>query len=148
TAFPLAERQLAERLEVNERHAGSGQGDLRGLAGPRQRAHVRGGRAIAAQGLAERARLLAAEVGECDVLGALEATHLVPFRLPVSREQQPHVVAPIAWRAARRRASVSSWPSNASTSKSGGDAVLPVTASRVSWARSTSFKPTAAVCSR
>src|SRR5437899_1841955 len=147
-ALPRAERELTELLDVDERHAGAGQRDLGGLPRPRQWAHVRRDRPIPAQGLAEGAGLSAAGVGERDVGAALEASHLVPQRLAVTREQQPHVDGPMAWRAAVRRASVSSRPSSARTSNRGGDAALPVTARRVSWARSTSLRPRAAVCSR
>src|SRR2546429_3697330 len=46
---------------------------------------------IPAQGLAEGVGLSAAGVGERDVGAALQASHLVPHRLAVTREQQPHV---------------------------------------------------------
>src|SRR5436309_3235879 len=85
-----------------------------------------------------------------DVVGALETPHPVPFRFTVPCQQESHgraVVAIQAW-AARRRASASSRLRTARTSKSGGDAVPPVSARRVSWARSTSLSPSSSPSSR
>src|SRR5262249_57897783 len=105
-------------------------------------AHVGRAHAIATQPPAQRLGLGAAARGELDVGPTLEAALGVPQGLAVARQQEPpHAGAPIAARAARSRASVSSRPTSASTSKSGGEAVRPVTASRVSWARSTSLSP-------
>src|ERR1700730_11937048 len=87
--------------------------------------------------------------GEGDVLGALEAPDRVGDRLPVAREQEPpHRAAPTAAAAALRRARVSAFPRMLTTSKIGGLAVLPVSAMRVSWARSTSLSPRSAARKR
>src|SRR5262249_7473041 len=129
-AFPLAEGQLAQLLERHERDAGAGQCDLGGLARAPERAHVRGGQAIAAEGGAESLGLRASTRGQRDVGASLETAFGVPDGFAVAREQQPHVSAApgdagrswwlaVASRAARRRASVSSRPSNARTWKSG-----------------------------
>ena len=64
----------------------------------------------------------------------------------MAREQEPpHRRACRRGRgAARSRASVSGLAEDATTSKIGGLAVLPVSAMRVSWARSTSLSPSSA----
>src|SRR5437016_1249895 len=148
-AFPLPQRQLAQLVEGDERKAGAGQRHFRRLARAAERAHVRRGHAIAAQRAPQGRGLRAPALRERDVRPALEAALRVPHRLAVARQQEPHRAAfAAASRAARSRASVSSRPSSPSTSNRGGDAVRPVTASRVSCARSTSFSPIASASSR
>ncbi len=146
--LPLPQGELAERRHGHDRRRGAGEGDLGGLAGPRQRAHVGDRRPVGAESPAEGSRLGSPPVREDDVGSALEPADLVPHGLAVPHQEQPHRSPRVTRRAAPRRVSVSSRPSSASTSNSGGEAVRPVTARRVSWARSTSLRPRASVSSR
>ncbi len=148
-ALPVAQRQLAQLVEGDERRAGVGERHLRRLPRAAERAHVRGGHPIAAKGAPQRLGLRAAARGERDIGAPLEAALRVPHRLAVTRQEESHpAVFAAAARAARSRASVSSRPRSASTSNNGGEAVPPVTASRVSCARSTSLSPIASAISR
>src|SRR4029453_12676235 len=148
-ALPLAERQLTELVNRRDGNSGPSQRDVRGVPRPAHRADIRGRHAIAVtQRVPERRGLRAAEIGEADVVGALKLSYLVPQRLAVTRQQEPHAGRSATSRARRRRASDSSRPIKASTSKIGGDAVRPVTARRASWARSTSLRPSSSVSAR
>jgi len=144
--LPVPERQLAQVIHEGERQAVLGHHDLRCQPGALERARVDVGDRAAAEPGAQGDGLPPAEIRQRDVLRALEAAHGIGERLPVAGEPEgPHrAAAAQASAAARSRASVSALPRMLMTSKIGGLAVRPVSAIRVSWARSTSLQPSSA----
>src|SRR5262245_5925518 len=148
--FPLTERQLAEIVHERERHTEVARDDLGGGARARERTRIDVGHRPPAKSLAEGGGLAPTQIRKRHVVRPLEPTDGVGERLAVPREQQSlharvlaaasaHAAAP-----ALRRASVSALPRMLMISKIGGLAVRPVSAMRVSWARSTSLSPSSA----
>src|SRR5262245_33062843 len=147
-AFPSPERQLAQLVHRDHRNRGGAERDGRRLPRALHRAHVHRGQAPRAERPAQRLGLGAPALGQADVAATLEAPRRIPVRLPVAREQERHVVRPRATASAWPKAlSTRSRPRIARTSKMGGEAVPPVTATRASWARSTSLSPSSAASS-
>src|SRR5262245_43337912 len=140
--FPLAQGQLAEIVDVRHGEPEPLCGNLGRSARPREWARVDGDDAASAQGLAEGRGLADTPLGERDVQKSLEATHGVGQGLAVASEQQTaHRELEAARCAAFRRTMVSGLPRMPATWKIGGLAALPVSAMRVSCARSTSLSP-------
>src|SRR5437773_4538959 len=143
--LPFPQRQLTQVVHRGQREAEARGGDLGRPARALERARVDRGDPAVAEGLPERFGLACAQLGQRHVLRALKTAHGIGHGLSVAREEETlHRPTPAAARAVLRRASVSALPSSAATWKTGGLAALPVSAMRVSWARSTSLSPISA----
>ncbi len=143
--LPLPQTKLAQILDGRDGHIGPGRGDLGRTSRPRERARVDGGHGPALENARQRLGLARAELRQLHVLAALESADGVRDRLSVPREEDvAHRRRSTAASAASSRDSVSALPSSAATWKIGGLSVLPVTAMRVSWAKSTSLSPISA----